>query len=104
MKSNRLLFNIVWLITLLIITFVYLYFLPFPSGDPPEYLRLIIGLGPPLIIQTFLHYIVLNRRFSLMKRTNLYWVVAMPFLFLICIGIITIVILAIAFRSATWPT
>lgn len=90
LKSKRVVFNLIWLVSWLVLSFVYNYFPPLASVAKswPEWLKVIVGLGPVLIVQIALHAFLLNRKFPSLKKSNLYWVIAMPLVFLILIFVV----------------
>jgi hypothetical protein len=86
---KRLLLNIVWLLALVVASFIYeqsLLRVQVASHfirSFPWYIRHLIVILPLLIIQGILHWLTLKHYYPNFRRGNIIWVAIMPFLFLI---------------------
>jgi len=95
-KKNtlKLIFNLVWWILWLIAGFLYLYS-PIAKRYwfiTPGYLWFIYTFGPVLAIQTTMHWFILNFFFPDKRRSNIAWVLSMPFMLLFGFGFLTILL------------
>lgn len=93
--------NLAWLAGLQLATFGYIYS-PFAlfSHASPGYLRFIVILVPAIVIQSPFQWLILNRVCPSMRSTNIRWVIAMPFLYLLVFTLI----LFVSLFFGPWPT
>lgn len=100
--SRKLLWiNLAWLTGLQLVTFAYIYSpLALFNHLSPGYLRFIVTLAPLAAIQSLIQWLLLNRVYPSERSTNIRWVLAMPFLYILVFALI----LAVSLLFGPWPT